>query len=749
MRRNYKMGLLSFFLVVLSAFLILILNGNVAKAIDVEKTYTGKVNVNVQINDGNYYFVDANNIKVEVDASANPDVSMFSIVICSQITGECSALDAKHRYTELNNGKAIITDVSLDWIRETHADFVLQEGVYTIKVKPEKKNCVLGFLCTPIMDVIEDEIESNRYIETNVMYKPLNSADINVNYNSVALSNIDSTLVDSPKFSISVSRSNNIYLEEVQSLSAKYCLADNNWKNITNKCYVADIISTEEGIKIDLSDKKLEGNYNLTIVATTNFNNRQFSKVVKFTYDKTSPKVSISSVDTDITKEKTFTFTVVDNSTTKTKYLVRSVNEQKPTKDEFKNYAQSNQIVVTNLSGEFILWTCTEDSSGNYTIEGSQSFILDNSAPIIEKYNHYLDFYSKKLVIQVSQVNDQIKDGITYFASIDGVNYQEYTSNLIKVDIKDLMNGEIKAYLYAKDALGNFDVESAKEIIPVIEESEIGLEIENGTDNNYYSNEVVLNIKGSDVISIKVNSFEYINNRFFCNPVMSEENPETGEKTILGYTCKFSTDGVYDVVVSNASENSNKITFVVDKDMKWIIDEKEQKIDEMFIVKVVSKGDKFYGTLPISVYDLKKDIKLVYLDKTNKYHHLSLLENEETIALNEIKGPENFELPIDVVAYQKANILKGTNEAYYLAYSVVIDRVDNNVVVETPEEPKEEEPSPVVPDSHPVGNITEKDEGFSIKDIFTFKNVLLVAIIVVVVIYVLKFFVYKKNIQTV
>lgn len=749
MRRNYKMGLLSFFLVVLSAFLILILNGNVAKAINVDKTYTGKVNVNVQVNDGNYYFVDTNNIKVEVDASANSDVSMFSIVICSQTTGECSALDAKHRYTELNNGIAIISDVSLDWIKETHKDFVVHEGVYTIKVKPEKRSCVIGFLCTPIMDVIEDDVESNRYIETNIMYKPLNAADVNVNYNSVALSSVDTTIVDSPKFSVSISRSNNIYLETVQALSAKYCLADNNWKNITNKCYVADIISTEESIQIDLSDKNLEGNYNLIIVATTNFNNRQFSRVVKFTFDKTSPKVSISAADANITKEKAFTFTVVDNSTTKTKYLVKNAGEQEPTKDEFKNYAQSNQIVVKDLSGEFVLWTCTEDSSGNHTIVRSESFVLDNSAPIIEKYNHYLDFYNKKLVIQVSQVNDQIKEGITYFASIDGVNYQEYTSNLIKVDIKDLMNGEIKVYLYAKDALGNFDAESAKEIIPVIEESEIGLEIENATDHNYYSNEVVLNVVGSDVISIKVNSFEYINNRFFCNPVMSEENPETGEKSILGYTCKFSTDGVYDVVVSNASENSNKMTFVIDKDLKWVIDEKELKIDEMFIVKVTSKGDKFYGTLPISVYDLKKDIKLVYLDKTNKYHHLNLLENKESIALNEIKGPENFELPIDVVAYQKTNILKGTNEAYYLAYSVVIDRVDNNVIVETPEEPKEEEPTPVVPDSHPAGNVIEKDDGFSIKDIFTFKNVLMVAIVVVVVIYVLKFFVYKKNIQTV
>jgi len=99
------------------------------------------------------------------------------------------------------------------------------------------------------------------------------------------------------------------------------------------------------------------------------------------------------------------------------------------------------------------------------------------------------------------------------------------------------------------------------------------------------------------------------------------------------------------------------------------------------------------------------------------------------------------------MAYKNENELSGTGEVYFLAYSVIVDRVDNNVVVETPEEPKEELPNQN--ESHPVGNITETDDGFSIKDIFTFKNVLMVSIIVITIIYVIRFFVYKKNIQTV
>ena len=228
---------------------------------------------------------------------------------------------------------------------------------------------------------------------------------------------------------------------------------------------------------------------------------------------------------------------------------------------------------------------------------------------------------------------------------------------------------------------------------------------------------------------------------------MSEEDEITGEKSILGYSCKFSTDGVYDIVVTNASEKVNKMAFIIDKDLIWNIDGTEQKIEEMFIVKVEAKGDKFYGTLPISVYDLKKDIKLVYLDKTNKYYHLNLLDNKESIALSDIEGPDHFELPIDIVGYQKTNALKGSNELYYLAYSIVVDRVDNNVVVETPEEVQPEQ-TPVIPESHPVGNIVEKEKDFSVNDIFNLKNIVMVAIIVAVVIYLLKFFVYKKNIQT-
>lgn len=747
MKRNAKMSILSFFVVIFSAFFVLILEGNIAKAIDYDRTINSKANVIVQVNNGNKYFANKNNITVEVDASANSDVNMFSIVICEETTGICSDLDSKHRYTELENGKATISDVSLKWIEEDNKKFVAEEGNYIIKVKPEKQTCTWIF-CTPVTDIIEDDEEENRYIETYLTYRTLNSSDILVNYNSVALSGEEGTIVETPNFVIKIDRYNEMYDETITSLYAKYCLADNEWKNLVNKCYSQNLVLEEGKASLNLDKKDLEGNYNLTTVAKSSYNERQFSKTIKFIYDKTNPQVTISTPNSEITKEKTFTLTIVDNSTTKTKYLVKEVNEDAPKYEDFKQFATSNQITVSDLSGEFVLWTCTTDSSNNYTIASSQPFKLDNTAPVIENYNHYLDFYNKTLVIQVNTVSDQLKEGITYFTSVDGKNYQESTSNLIKVDISSVFeNEEIKVYLYAKDALGNYDISTAKTIIPTIESSNIELNITNANANNYYNDEVVLEALGNDIISIKVNSFEYINNRFFCNQILSDTTSE--ERTILGYTCKFSTDGVYEVVVKNASEETSSLDFIINKEGKLNIDGNETSLDEIFIVKVVSEKDGFYGSMPVSVFDLKKDIKLVYLDKTNTYHHLELLEGQETIPLNEVKDSQRFVLPIDVIGYQKANELKETNSYYFLAYSTIVEREDNNVTVETPEEPKQDDNSPVIPDSHPVGEIAEKSDSFSIKDIFTFKNILLVAIIVVVIIYLLRFFVYKKNIQTV
>ncbi|MBE6124595.1 MAG: hypothetical protein E7184_03620 [Erysipelotrichaceae bacterium] len=743
MIRNRKFGIVSFFLVIFSAFLIMVLEGKTSNAMDSSKLITSKVNVSVQVNDGNRYFVDPYKIKVEVDASANSDVNMFSVVICSNDTGVCSPLDAKYRYTDLENGKYTLT-ASLEWIKDTSKNFVIEEGSYSIKVKPEKQSCFI--ICSPIFDIIEEKDESLRYIETVVDYIPLNSSDLEIKYNNVPLSNEQTTTLSKTVFDVQVNRFDQVYGETVKSLYYKYCLANNEWSTSWTDSSVNcknGNLTLEEGIApIDLQKDKLEGNYILTVIAETTFG-RQFSKSIRFTFDDTAPRVTISKADEVITKTKTFTFTAIDNSTTKTKFLVKDALADAPVETDFKEFATANTVEIKDLSGEYILWLCTTDDSGNSTIVSSEKFQMDNSAPIIENLDCYVDFYNKKLVIQISKVSDQIKENITYFASTDGINYTEYTSNLIKVDISELIGSEIKVYLYAKDSLGNFDQEKAKQIVPIIEESDIEIRIDNATENNYYNEEVSFTVMGSDVISIKVNSFEYINNRFFCSPIMEE-----GEQNkILGYTCKFSTDGVHNVIVTNASESTNSINFIIDKDGIWNIDGDDKNVEEMFIVKVVAEGDKFYGSLPLSVYDLKKDIKLVYLNKQNKYQYVTLLEGKETVPLNEIEGPGKFLLPIDLMAYQNANELSGTGEVYFLAYSVIVDRVDNNVVVETPEEPKEELPNQN--ESHPVGNITETDDGFSIKDIFTFKNVLMVSIIVITIIYVIRFFVYKKNIQTV
>ncbi len=747
MKRNAKMNILSFFIVIFCAFFALILEGNIAKAIDYDKTTSSKSNVTVQVNNGNRYFANKNKITVEVDASKNSDVNMFSIVICEEYSGICSDLDAKHRYTDLENGKATITDVSLSWIEEDNKKFTAEEGNYIIKVKPEKQTCTWIF-CTPVTDIIEDENEENRYIETYLTYRGLNSSDILVNYNSVALSGEEGTIVDTPNFVVKINRYAEMFDEEITSMYVKYCLADNEWNSLNNKCNNQNLTLENGEVKLNLENKNLEGNYNLTIVAKSSYNDHQFSKTIKFIYDKTNPTVTISTPDETITKEKTFTYTIVDNSTTKTKYLVKEAKEEAPVYDDFKQFATSNQITVSDLSGEFILWTCTTDSSNNYTIASSLPFQLDNSAPIIEEFNHYLDFYNKTLVIQVNKISDQVKEGITYFTSIDGINYQESTSNLIKVDISPVFEEkQIKVYLYAKDALGNFDVKTAKEIIPNIESSEIELNIKDAKENNYYNDEVTIEALGNDIISIKVNSFEYINNKYFCNQIMS--NDDTSERTILGYTCKFATNGVYEVVVKNASEETSSLDFIINKEGILNIDGIETELKEMFLVKVVSEKNVFYGSMPLSVFDLKKDIKLVYLDKNNTYHHLDLLEGQEFISLNQITDSQRFVLPIDVLGYQKANELKETKAYYFLAYSTVVERENNNVTVEIPEEPSNDENNPVTPDSHPVGEIAEKDDSFSIKDIFTFKNILLVAIIVIVIIYLLRFFVYKKNIQTV
>ena len=681
------------------------------RAINNEAPYQEKVGVMVQVNDGKTYTIDPV-VKVEVDIHGNNNVTMFSIVICQEETGLCSELTADHRYNEFNAKKTTVY-AKLSWIKDYRPKAVIGAGRYDIKVKPEYKHW-LG-----VKDIIEDDEYENRYIHTSIYYSPLSENDMHIQYNGVNLSAEGQTNITSRTLSFLIGPGASLYGIREAKVNYKYCVASSSWV-VSDKCEKGTVTLVNNEASFDLAGRGLEGHYVLEAEFVTNLGT--VNKSAKFFYDQSSPRVIVEPSSSEVAKEHTVNLNVIDNSNINVRYVVLpDYVEEVKNMNIFTNSINSTSITVSGLTGNYRVWIYAVDSNDNVTIVRSSVLHFDNTAPKIVSSEYFYDELNKEIIVHIEEVVDQCDTGIKFFASTDKENYIESTYNYLRVPVKE---GDNTIYLYAMDRLGNADSNDLYELAVEFPTRTFEISYENQTRDNYYKGPVTFKAP-TRAISIKINGAEHVFDPYTC---VKGENK---------YTCKVNMDGVYSVIISDGIISYTS-SFIIDNDGFFNIDDEAKEVNSIVLIPIRYENGKYYGKLPLSIYDANKNISLIYRNSNGTYASLS--DNTQNIHIANIPNYYKFDLDINVALYQESMYATDLGYHYFLAVVTDNEEFNGDLVVTAPEFPTE-----YSKESSSESKQVKYKNSIDWRSMITLRNIVIFTIIIVIAFYLIRFFVFKKD----
>ncbi|RSD27086.1 Ig-like domain-containing protein [Mesobacillus subterraneus] len=327
-----------------------------------------------------------------------------------------------------------------------------------------------------------------------------------------------------------------------------------------------------------------DGDYEIIVKSEDAAGNPAEAKTLKFTIDKTEPKVDlVTEIEDGLNYRK--------NMLVKMKVEDRNINlsntELKVEKNgkpfnvgQLKLLADSKTVAVNSYTffeeGQYVINLKSTDKAGNTKKHEQLSFIIDKTNPVVNidgVENNSFNPEGKNVTISVDELNYDTNN-VSISATKDGAPFSigtwKNTSKLSKLGYNFNRDGLYTIMAQAQDKAGNGPI--SKRMTFTVDTVKPAIDITGVENNAYYNVDKPVNVTIKD-INLDINKINVTRNGASYNAGGFSVNGD-----LASFRHNFSAEGEYNIVVDATDKAGNSFS----KTMKFTIDKTKPVITPKF-----------------------------------------------------------------------------------------------------------------------------------------------------------------------
>lgn len=327
-----------------------------------------------------------------------------------------------------------------------------------------------------------------------------------------------------------------------------------------------------------------DGDYEITVRSEDAAGNSADTKMLKFTIDKTEPKVELA---TEIENGLNYSKNMLVKMKIEDRNIKLSDTDLKVEKNgkpynvgQLKLLADSKTVAVNSYTfleeGEYVINLKSTDKAGNTKKHEQLAFIIDKTNPVVKidgVENNSFNPENKNVLISIDELNYKTNN-VSITATKDGAPFNignwDNTSKLSKLGYNFTRDGLYTILATAEDKAGNGPIDEKRTF--TIDKTNPSIEITGVENNAYYNVDKPVNTTIKDVnldinkITVTRNGATYSAGGFSVN----------GD--LASFRHNFSGEGEYNIVVEATDKAGNSFN----KTMKFTIDKTKPVITPKF-----------------------------------------------------------------------------------------------------------------------------------------------------------------------